>query len=177
MGDGDPKCKCKKISGTKIGEQNKNSRTKIGGWNKKKSAEQKLVSRTKTAEQKLFIILSHPNKNWWGQCKCKKVSRTKIGRHCQPIGWTGTPSASAKRSAEPKLQNKNCGTKIGGDSWRLGDGDPKCKYKKVSGTKIGEDSQSLVDRDPKCKCKKVSGTKIAEQKLWNKNWWGLLAIG
>ena len=86
-------------------------------------------------EQKLFIISSHPNKNWWGQCKCKKVSRTKIGGYCRPLGdgdpkckckkvsgtkiaeqklvgtlghWVkGTPSASAKRVAEQKLQNKN----------------------------------------------------------------------
>ena len=47
----------------------------------------------------------------------------------------------------------------------MGDGDPKCKYKKVSRTKIGEDSQPLVDRDAKCKCKKVSRTKKAEQKI------------
>ena len=53
----------------------------------------------------------------------------------------GTPSASTKRSAEQKLWNKNCRTKI------------------------GEDSQPLVDGDPKCKCKKVSRTKIAEQKI------------
>ena len=125
----------KKVSGTKIGERNKNSGTKIGGQNKKKVGrakigEQNKNSRTKTAEQKLFIIPSHPNKNWWGQCKCKKVSGTKIGGHCQPLGdgdpkckckkvsgtkiaeqklvgtlghWvTGTPSASAKRSAEQK---------------------------------------------------------------------------
>ena len=106
----------KKVSGTKIGERNKNCGTK-------------------TAEQKLFIIPSHPNKNWWGQCKCKKVNGTKIDGHCQPLGdgdpkckckkvsrtkiaeqklvgtlghWvTGTPSASVKRSAEQKLQNKN----------------------------------------------------------------------
>ena len=47
-------------------------------------------------------------------------------------------SASAKRSAEQKLLNKNCRTKIGGDSRPLGDRDPKCKCKKVSGTKIVE---------------------------------------
>ena len=56
----------KKVSGTKIGEQNKNSRTKIGGRNKKRSAEQKLVSRTKIG----------------GRNK-KKVSGTNIGEHCQ----------------------------------------------------------------------------------------------
>ena len=50
----------------------------------------------------------------------------------------GMPSVSAKRSAEQKKQNKNCGTKIGGDSWTLGVGDLKCKCKKVSGTKTVE---------------------------------------
>ena len=91
--------------------------------------------------------------------------------------------------------NKNCGTKIGGDSWPLGDGDPKCKCKKVSRTKtveqkwqnknyslfrvtqtkIGGDSasakrsveQKLVGRTKKrsTEQKLVSGTKMAEQKL------------
>ena len=102
LGDGDPKCKCKKVNRTKIGEQNKNSRTKIGGWNKKRSAEQKLVSRTKTAEQNLFIIPSHPNKNWWEQCKCKKVSGTKIGGNCQPLG-DGDPKCKYKKVSRTKI--------------------------------------------------------------------------
>ena len=81
----------KKVSRTKIGERNKNDGTKIGGWNKKKVSRTKIGewnknSGTKMAEQKLFIIPSHPNKNWWGQCKCKKVNGTKIGGHCQPLG-------------------------------------------------------------------------------------------
>ena len=124
LGDRDPpdSCKCKKVSGTKTVEQK---------WR---------------------------NKNWWGQCKCRKVSRTKIGGHCQPLG-DGDPKCKCKKVsgtkiAEQKLVsasakigqwkckkvqwNKNCRTKIGGDSWPLGDGDPKCKCKKVSGTKIAE---------------------------------------
>ena len=56
----------KLVSGTKMAEQ------KLVGGTKKRSAEQKLMSGTKTVEQKLFIILSHPNKNLCGQCKCKK---------------------------------------------------------------------------------------------------------
>ena len=100
----------------------------------------------------------------------EKVSGTKIAEQ-------KLVSASEKRSVEQKLRNKNCSTKIGGDSWPLGDGDPKCHVEqkgqrnKNCGTKIGGDSWPLGDGDPKCKCKKVSGTKIAEQKLWNKNWW------
>ena len=68
------------------------------------------------AEQKLFIIPSHPNKNWWGQYKCKKVSRTKIG------------GQNKKKVSGTKIgeRNKNGGTKIGG--WNK---------KKVSRTKIG----------------------------------------
>ena len=77
MGDGDPRCKCKKVSRTKIAEQNwrnKNyslfrvTQRKIGGDSasakrsaeqkfvgriKERSVEQKLVSGTKMAEQKL----------------------------------------------------------------------------------------------------------------------------
>ena len=110
----------KKVSGTKIGERNKNSRTKIGGQNKKKVSGTKIgeqskrkVSgtkigernknvRTKTVEQKLFIILSHPNKNWWGQCKFKKVSRTKIGGHCWPLG-DGDPKSKCKKVSRTKI--------------------------------------------------------------------------
>ena len=151
----------KKVSRIKIGEQNKNlAEQKLMGGTKKRSVEQKLVSGTKTVEQKWW------NKNYslfW-------VTQTEIGgdsasakRSAQQklVGtvshWvTGTPSASAKSSAEQKLQNKKCRTKIGGDSWPLGDGDPKCKCKKVSGTKIAE--QKLVS---------VSAKRSAEQKLWN----------
>ena len=104
LSDGDPKCTCKKVSGTKIGGD---------PW------------RPQVQVQK-----GQQNKNWWGPLE--------------------TPSASAKRSAEQKQQNKNRGIKIGGDPQTLGDGDPKCT------------------------CKKVSGTKTAEQKQWNKNWWGPL---
>ena len=112
----------KLVSGTKTAEQQFLGRTKIGGQNKKRSVEQKLVSRTKTAEQKLvsrtkmaeqklFIIPSHPNKNWWGQCKCKKVSGTKIGGHCQPLG-DRDPKCKCKKVSgtkivEQKLWNKN----------------------------------------------------------------------
>ena len=79
---GDPKCKCKKVSGAKIVEQkhwNKNNKIKIGGdpqtlddgqvqkgqWNKNRG--------TKTAEEKLVGTLGDL------KCKCKKVSGTKIG--------------------------------------------------------------------------------------------------
>ena len=68
----------------------------------KRSAEQKL--RNKICGTKI------------GKCKCKNVSRTKIAEQklVETLGhWvTGTPSASAKRSAEQKLQNTNGGTKI-----------------------------------------------------------------
>ena len=62
----------------------------------------------------------------------------------------GTPSASAKRSAEQKMAEQ----KFGGDPRPLGSEDPKCKCKKVSGTKNG-------------------GTKIGGIKIW----WEPLAIG
>ena len=111
----------------KIGERNKNGGTKIGGdrtsakrsveqklvgtvghWvtgtpsaSAKRSVEQKLVSGTKMAEQKLV-----------GGNK-KKVSRTKIGGHCQPLG-DGDPKCKCKKvsrtkigGAEQKRQNKN----------------------------------------------------------------------
>ena len=133
------------------------------------------------AEQKLFIIPSQ-NKNWWGQCKCKKVSGTKIGGHCRPLG-DGDPKCKCKKVSGTKIgeRNKNGGTKIGGQN-----------KKKVSRTKIGGHCWPLGDGDPKCKCKKVSGTKIGERnkngrtKNWwaeqkkgqrNKNWWALSAIG
>ena len=45
----------------------------------------------------------------------------------------------------------------------------KGQWTKNCGTKIGRDSQPLGDGDPKCKCKKVSGTKTVEQKWQNKN--------
>ena len=59
-------CKCRKVSGTKIGEWNKNGRTKIGVRKKKRSVEQKLVSGTKTVEQKLVggTKKGQRNKNW-----------------------------------------------------------------------------------------------------------------
>ena len=126
----------------------------------------------KNGGTKIIHYSESPKQNWWGQCKCKKVTGTKIGGHCQPLGdgdpkckckkvsrtkiaeqklvgtlghWVmGTPSASTKRSVEQKLWNKNCRTKIGGDSWPLGDGDPKCKCKKVSRTKIAE--QKIVEQ-------------------------------
>ena len=58
------------------------------------------------AEQKLFIILSHPNKNWWGQCKCKKVSGTKID------------GQNKKKVSRTKIGewNKNGRTKIDGQN-------------------------------------------------------------
>ena len=86
LGDGDPKCKCKKVSGTK------------------------------TAEQKLFIILSHPNKKWWGQCKCKKVSGTKIGgRNKKKVSGTKIGEQNKNSGTKIGGQNKKkfSGTKIG----------------------------------------------------------------
>ena len=147
------------------GQQNKNGGTKIGGDS---------ASAKRSAEQKLVGTVGH---------------------------WVmGTPSASAKRSVEQKLRNKNCGTKIGKCKCKTWSVEQKLRNKnqwnKNCGTKIGGDSWPLGDGDPKCKCKKVSGTKIAEQKLRNmqllkgqqvqksaeqklrnKNWWGLSAIG
>ena len=95
------------------------------------------------------------------KCKCKKVNGTKIAEQ-KLVGtlghWvTGTPSASAKRSAEQKWQNKNYSlfrvtqTKIGGNS--------------ASAKRSVE--QKLVGRTKKrsAEQKLVSGTKTAEQKL------------
>ena len=82
----------------------------------------------------------------------KKVSRTKIGGHCQPLG-DGDPKCKCKKVSGTKIgeQNKNGGTKIGGQN-----------KKKVSGTKIGGHCQPLGDGDPKL---------VQVQKgQWNKNW-------
>ena len=43
--------------------------------------------------------------------------------------------------------------------------------------KMAEQKFGGTLKESKWKCKKVSGTKNAEQKLRNKNWWGLLDIG
>ena len=90
-----------------------------------------------------------------GRTKKRSVEQKLVGT----VGhWvTGTPSASAKRSAEQKLvsgtkmaeqklvggtKKRSVEQKIGGHCWPLGDGDPKCKCKKVSGTKIGEQNKN-----------------------------------
>ena len=70
---------------------------------------------TKMAEQKLFIIPSHPNKNWWGQCKCKKVSRTKIGgQNKKKVSGTKIGEWNKKKVSRTKIGewNKNGRTKI-----------------------------------------------------------------
>ena len=86
---------------------NKNGRTKIK-WNKNYS-----------------LLSSHQNKNWWGQCKCKKVSRTKIGGRNKNKNWWVEQKkgqrnknwwVEQKKGQQTKIgeQNKNGRTKIGG---------------------------------------------------------------
>ena len=157
LGDGDPKRKYRKVSRTKIAEQKLVGT--LGHWvtgtpnaSAKRSAEQKRQnknSRTKMAEQKLFIIPSHPNKNWWGQCKCKKVSGTNIGG-----------------------RNKNSRTKIGGQNQKMVSGTKigERNRKQVSGTKIGERNKNSGTKIGGWNKKKVSGTKIGEHCQQNKNY-------
>ena len=64
------------------------------------------------------------NKKW--SVEQKMGDGTKIWWGSSAIGCQGSTSASAERSAEQKMveqkqQNKNCGTKIGGDSLDVGD--------------------------------------------------------
>ena len=109
-------------------------------------AEQKWQNKnggTKMGEQKLFIILSHPNKNWWGQCKCKKVSGTEIGLQ-------NKKNVSGTKIGEWK-KKKVSGTKI--DEWNK-----TAEQKLVSGTKKRSAEQKLVST--------VSGTKIIYQVMW-----------
>ena len=116
LGDGDPpdSCKCKKVSGTKTAEQKRQNKNWWGQCKCKK------VSGTKIGGHCRPLDDGDP------KCKCKKVSRTKIGEQNKNGGtkiggqnkkksveqklvgtvghWVmGTPSASAKRSAEQKL--------------------------------------------------------------------------
>ena len=166
MGDGDPNCKCKMVSGTKTVEQKLVGT--LGHWvtgtlsaSAKRSVEQKLHNKNSGTiiggdswGPKVHVQKRQGNKNWW-----------------EPLG---TRSASAKRLAEQKLQNKTSGTKTAeqnqwdknllGDPQTLGDGDPKCKCKKGqlnknSGIKISGDPQTLGDGKPKYKFKNVSGIK------------------
>ena len=90
---------------------------------------------------------------WNKKCGTKIAEQKMVGT----IGhWVlGTSSASAKRSAEPK-----CGTKIGGDSWTSGVGDPKWKCKKGqlnknAEQKLGGTLFALVLRIPITQCPMV----------------------
>ena len=154
LGDGDPKCKCKKVSGTKTAEQkwqNKNyslfrvTQTKIGGdsASAKRSAEQKLVG---------------------GK---KKVSRTKIGeRNKERVSRTKIGERNKKRSAEQKLvsrtkmmEQKLVGrTKKRSVEQKLVSRTKTAEQKLVGGTKKRSAEQKLVST--------VSGTKIIYQVMW-----------
>ena len=181
LGDRDPKCKCKKVCGTKTVEQKVmrtvqkgHNRIKIGGdhWTlgdgdpkcryKKvsgtKTVEQKQNknSGTKTVEQKLVGTLRH-----WVLGILSASVKMSVEENQQNKNWwgsLGTPSANTKRSAEQKQWIKTAEPKFVGilRHWVT------CKCKKVSGTKIGGDPW---------------GPQVQVQKgLWNKKWLGPLGI-
>ena len=169
LGDGDPpdSCKCKKVSGTKMAEQkwqNKNyslfrvSQTKIGGdsASAKRSAEQKLVGGTKkrSAEQKLVSGTKTAEQKLVGRTKKRSAEQKLVSR---------------TKMVEQKWWNKNYSlfqvtqTKIGGDS---------ASAKRSTEQKLVGTVSHWVTGTPS-----ASANRSVEQKQWNKNWWGLLAIG
>ena len=106
------------------------------------------------AEQKLFIISSHPNKSWWGQCKCKKVSGTKIGER-NKNGRTKIGGRNKKKVSRTKIGQRN---KKRSAEQKLVSGTKTAEKKLVGGTKKRSVEQKLVST--------VSGTKIIYQVMW-----------